>query len=55
MSVRLARQFWRDEGGLEVVEYAVILGMIVAASITVLSVLGFWVAGTFKSAVPGGP
>ncbi len=37
------RKLIKDERGLEAVEYAVILGLIVAATITAIGLLGIWV------------
>jgi Flp pilus assembly pilin Flp len=38
-----------DERGLETVEYAVILGLIVAATIGLVVTLGKWVGGQFTA------
>ncbi len=38
-----------DERGLETVEYAVILGLIVAATIGLVVTLGKWVGGQFSA------
>lgn len=38
----------RDEQGLEVVEYAIIVGLIVAAALVVLAAIGLWVLGVFQ-------
>ncbi len=43
----LIKKFWRDERGLETVEYAIITGLIVAATVTAIGVLGAWVSGKF--------
>lgn len=42
------RRFVRDERGLETVEYAIILGLIVAATIAAIITLGTWVLGRFQ-------
>jgi Flp pilus assembly pilin Flp len=47
--IRVWRRRLRDEGGLEVVEYAVIVGLVVVAAIIALSILGMWVSGQFSS------
>ncbi len=38
-----------NEDGLEVVEYAVIVGIIVVASLTVLAAIGAWLLLTFQN------
>ncbi|MHC4562947.1 MAG: Flp family type IVb pilin [Planctomycetota bacterium] len=40
---------WRDDSGLEVVEYAIILSLIVAAALTALTLLGAWTSGVFDT------
>jgi Flp pilus assembly pilin Flp len=47
--VKTCRAGLRDESGLEVVEYAVIAGLLVAAAIVTLGLLGIWVADQFDS------
>lgn len=42
------RRAYRRRAGLEAVEYAILLGLIVSVAITTLAVLGNWVAGTFN-------
>ena len=37
-----------NEDGLEVVEYAVIVGLIIAAALAVLAAIGAWVLSTFQ-------
>lgn len=39
--------FLKDEDGLETVEYAIILGLVVAGTITLISTLGKWVNTQF--------
>ncbi len=41
------KRFWKDERGLETVEYAIITGLIVAATVTAIGILGAWVSGKF--------
>lgn len=41
--------FLKDEDGLETVEYAIILGLIVAGTITLITALGTWVNGAFTT------
>ncbi len=43
------KRFWHDEEGLETVEYAIITGLIVAATITAIGLLGAWVTTQFES------
>jgi len=43
------KQFWKDESGLETVEYAIITGLIVAATITAIGILGAWVSAQFTN------
>ena len=41
------KRFCRDEKGLETVEYAIIVGLIVAGTIATISAIGTWVSGRF--------
>ena len=43
------RKFIKNEEGLETVEYAIILGLIVAGTIGLVVWLGGWVSGQFSS------
>ena len=43
------RRFLKDERGLETVEYAIILGLIVAATIAAIITLGQWVLAQFTA------
>ena len=47
--IRKLRRFVRNEEGLETVEYAIITGLIVAATIGVIAAIGAWVLATFQS------
>ena len=38
----LARKFWKDEEGLETLEYAILLGVIVALAIATIAAIGAW-------------
>jgi len=49
--MELVKRFVRDEQGLETVEYAIILGLIVVATITLISTLGTWVHDRFFDVV----
>ena len=46
MSQKL-KQFFRDEKGLETVEYAIIVGLIVAGTIATIAAIGVWVSGRY--------
>ena len=41
------RRFLEDEKGLETVEYAIIVGLIVAGTIATIAAIGVWVQGRF--------
>ena len=41
------KSFYSDDQGLETVEYAVIVGLIVGGVVVVLAALGVWVAGVY--------
>ena len=43
------KRFIRDEQGLETVEYAIILGLIVAGTIGLVVAIGSWVHDKFDS------
>ena len=43
--------FFKDEDGLETVEYAIILGLIVAGTIGLITTLGGWVNTQFDDVV----
>ena len=45
--MELIKSFWRDEDGLETVEYAIIVGLIVAGTIGVIAAIGVWVKTQF--------
>jgi Flp pilus assembly pilin Flp len=47
--MKMLSKFWKDEKGLETVEYAIITGLIVAATITAIGLLGAWVSGRFDA------
>jgi len=40
---------YRRRAGLETVEYAIILGLIVSAAITAIAILGRWASGVFAA------
>ena len=42
-------RFLSEEDGLETVEYAIMTGAIIVATIGVLTLIGSWVAGVFTS------
>jgi len=39
----------RDQSGLEVVEYAIIVGLVVAAAIVAIGILGAWTSQQFNA------
>lgn len=43
--------FFKEEDGLETVEYAIILGLIVAGTIGLITTLGGWVNTQFQDVV----
>lgn len=43
------QKFLKDESGLETVEYAIILGLIVAGTISLILTLGSWVQTQFST------
>ena len=45
--MKLVKSFIVNEQGLETVEYAIIAGLIVAATITAITAIGTWVSGKF--------
>ena len=46
--MEMLKRFIRDEGWVETVEYAIILGIIVVASIVLILTLGNWVQNRFE-------
>ena len=42
-------RFLKLEKGLETVEYAIITGLVVAGTITVIAAIGAWVLATFQT------
>ena len=46
---RIVKRFVADESGLETVEYAIITGLIVAGTITVIAAIGLWVKAQFDA------
>lgn len=47
------KRFVKDEQGLETVEYAIILGLIVVAVIASVAAIGTWVSGRFSALQTG--
>ena len=43
--------FWKDEAGLETVEYAIILGIIVVGSLGLMIALGSWVYDQYNAVI----
>ena len=46
---KMLSRFVRDERGLEVVEYSIIVGLVVAGIIATIAAIGVWVAGVYNS------
>ena len=46
--MKMVKRFINDERGLETVEYAIILGLIVAGTIALILLLGGWVRNQFQ-------
>jgi Flp pilus assembly pilin Flp len=49
--MEMLKRFIRDEQGLETVEYAIILGLIVVLTITLIGQLGLWIRNQFQNVV----
>jgi len=49
------RRFLKDERGLETVEYAIILGIIVLTTIAAITTIGGWVNAKFSGLAGGLP
>jgi Flp pilus assembly pilin Flp len=47
----ILKVFWKDEQSLEVVEYAIILGIIVVASLGFIIFIGGWVQDQYEYTV----
>ena len=45
----LVRRLVTGESGLEVVEYAIIVGLIVAAALAVIAAIGAWVLAQYQT------
>ena len=45
--MKLIKNFWSSDEGLETVEYAIIIGLIVAGLILIIAAIGTWVKGQF--------
>ena len=48
----MARQFRDDEDGAAMVEYSILIGIIAAATIVVIIVIGGWVTGRWTRSAP---
>lgn len=44
-----SKSFVTDESGLETVEYAILVGLLVGAAVVVLGAVGVWVLAQFNS------
>jgi pilus assembly protein Flp/PilA len=51
--MNLLKRFWHEEEGLETVEYAIILGLIVVGVILTVGSIGLWVSGRFDALLAG--
>ena len=51
--VGLIMRFISDEKGLETVEYAILVGLMVAGVIATIAAIGTWVKKTYESAQAG--
>lgn len=47
MLADIADRFRQDEDGAAMIEYSILIGIIAAASITVVIAIGLWVTGRF--------
>ena len=47
--MNILKRFLREEEGLETVEYAIIVGLIVAGLVAVIGAIGVWVKGRFTT------
>ena len=47
--MKAIERFLKDESGLETVEYAIILGIIVVGTIAVIGTIGTWVKSKFTT------
>ena len=47
--MRALTHFIRDDRGLETVEYAIMAGLVVAASVALILALGNWVKSTYTN------
>ncbi len=47
------RRFLRDEQGLEVIEFSIIMGIIVAGTIAIITAVGAWVVARFTGVQTG--
>ena len=50
---KMAARLLRNDEGLETVEYAIITGLIGAATITVIAAIGVWVLAQFQTLQTG--
>jgi Flp pilus assembly pilin Flp len=46
---QLLKEFATDDSGLETVEYAIIAGLIVTATVTIIAAIGTWVANQYTT------
>ena len=50
--MEMLKRFVRDEKGLEVTEYSIILGIIVVGTLGLMIILGNWVKDQYQAVVP---
>ena len=49
-STKIARRLWRDDRGLESVEYAILIGLVVVGALAAMAAIGAWVLSVFQDA-----
>jgi Flp pilus assembly pilin Flp len=49
MWVQGLSEFLRDERGLEVVEYSILAGLLVAGIVATIAAIGTWVSGVYSA------
>ncbi len=45
---KLMRRFFRNQDGLETIEYAIIAGMITVSTLLVIAAIAIWIAGRIQ-------
>ena len=49
-STKIARRLWRNDQGVESVEYAILIGLVVAGALAAMAAIGAWVLAVFQDA-----